>query len=126
MNSHTHPIVIKLSISSLRKKFSSLSSQIRAHIDILLASEIKNDDYKPPDQFRLGSFGQSFRLDRSSNGVGVFIYAWSTLCFAIACVLVLVIVAIIVTVVFLRCLRLRDCKLVFVILKISKDAGSMQ
>ena len=68
-----HPIIAQFNINSLRTKFSFLSSQIIKSIDILLLSEIKTDDSFPTAQFSLNGYSKSYRLDRSSNGILLYV-----------------------------------------------------
>ena len=69
-----HPIIAQLNINSLRNKFGFLSSQITKYVDILLLSETNLDDSFLTGQFSLNGYSKPYRLDRSSNGVGILLY----------------------------------------------------
>ena len=68
------PIIAQLKINSTRNKFQFLEKEVCADLDILLISETKLDDSFPPAQFLLDGFSKPYRLDRSSNGGGIFLY----------------------------------------------------
>ena len=75
VNNKNRPIIAQLNIDSFRDKFGFLSSQIAKNVDILLLPKTKLDDLFPIAQFSLNGFPKPFRLDRSSNGEGILLYA---------------------------------------------------
>ena len=68
------PIIAQLNINSIRNKFQFLEKEICANLDILLISESKLDDSFPSAQFLLDGFSKPCRLNRCSNGSGIFLY----------------------------------------------------
>ena len=68
------PIIVQLNVNSIRNKFHSIKSLIADNVDILMLSETKVDDSFPTSQFLIDGFSKPFRLDRCSNGGGIFLY----------------------------------------------------
>ena len=66
-------VISHLKINSLRQKFDVLKYLIKGNIDILALTETKLDQTFPTYQFTIDEYSL-FRLDRTSNGGGVFIY----------------------------------------------------
>ena len=55
----------------MRKKFESLSTQVKGNIDVLMVSETKTDDTFPVGNLFINGFSTPYRLDRDSNGGGI-------------------------------------------------------
>ena len=55
-------------------KASQSSTRISGNLDILLISETKLDDSFPSAQFLLDGFSKPYRLDRCTDGSGIFVY----------------------------------------------------
>ena len=55
-------------------KFQALQFIINRNLDIILFLETKMNDSFPSAQFILKNFGIPYRLDRNSNGGGLFLY----------------------------------------------------
>ena len=69
------PITAQLNINSIKNKFQFLEKEVCANLDILLILESKLDDSFPPTQFLLDGFSKPYRLDRYSNGGGIFLFS---------------------------------------------------
>ena len=61
-----------LNINPVRNKFEALKFIINRNIDIILLSETKLDDSFTSAQFMLKNFGIPYRLNRNSNGGGLY------------------------------------------------------
>ena len=63
-----------LNINSLPGKFDQLKVVIENNIDILIATETKNDSRFFSSPFMIEGFSMSFRFDRNRSGGGVIVY----------------------------------------------------
>ena len=61
------------STSSLRNKSEFFQHVINIILDIILLSKTKSDDSFPSTQFMLKENGISYRLDRNSNGLLLYV-----------------------------------------------------
>ena len=66
-------VIAQLNISSLRNKFTSLSTMIKDNFDILLISETKIDTSFPTSQFHIDGY-TIYRHDGNENGGGLLLY----------------------------------------------------
>ena len=58
----------------MRKKFESLSTQVKGNIDVLMVSETKIDDTFPVGNSVVDGFSTPYWLDRDSDGGGIMLY----------------------------------------------------
>ena len=66
-------LIAQLNVSSLRNKFTSLSTMIKNNVDILLISKTKTESSFPTAQFHIDGYSIC-RRDRNENGGGLLLY----------------------------------------------------
>ena len=71
---HSNKIIMAhINIKSLRNKFDILTNSVNDHIDILMISEYKLDNFFPHALYHLKDFSNTHRLD--GNSYGILVYA---------------------------------------------------
>ena len=68
-------IIGQLNFNSIRNKMDTLKSLVMGNLDIFVKTESKLDESFHINQFCIDGFLPPFRLDRTSKGGGVLIYA---------------------------------------------------
>ena len=73
---HSNKIIMAhINIKSLRNKFDILTNSVTDHIDILMISEYKLDNFFWHALYHLKEFSNTHRLDGNSYGGGILVYA---------------------------------------------------